>query len=427
MRLGAVRRLALGSILAVVAVPMLAVPASGASGADWPQARASAAHRGWNKNETTISTAKVSKLRAKWATGVAINGEYGTAEAVVAGGRLFTFTVTGTYETARTTLVARDAVTAKALWTRTFEGGIRAAPAVAGGRLYLATPRYTVANGVVLSAEYQLWALNPSTGAKVWMRSYASDEPEIDALAVDGNRIALVHWFDVGYYRAWLWSAEGVLKATWTSGEYDFWAGNGPTISNGVIYLLAANEDGGFTEAYSPAGKPLTGWRSVQMGQAPQLPAAAGDLVYWADKTSVVVTDTLTGKAKEEMRPTTAEGHFRDRLAPAVDGQRLYLVYRSATTNVPTLTAFNRFTGARVWSRTIGAVMAPPTVANGVVFAAEGAQGVAAYAATTGAELWRQPGVANSSPPVVANGRLYVGWRSGSDQTTPAPVMMFGL
>ena len=126
------------------------------------------------------------------------------------------------------------------------------------------------------------------------------------------------------------------------------------------------------------------------------------------------------------MLPTAAEGHFRTPFDVAVDADRVYLGYLNANTNVRTVTAFNRFTGARVWSKAI-TIAAAPAVANGVLYVAEGRNGVAAYNAATGAELWRRPGVANSAAPVVANGRLYVGWRAGTDDSTPAPVMMFGL
>ena len=89
------------------------------------------------------------------------------------------------------------------------------------------------------------------------------------------------------------------------------------------------------------------------------------------------------------------------------------------------LAAFNRWTGARVWSLPSPGNGAP-TVANGVVFVAERDRGVAAYHAGTGAELWRHPGIADGTDPIVANGRLYVGLPAAGT-TGPANLSMFEL
>ena len=109
----------------------------------------------------------------------------------------------------------------------------------------------------------------------------------------------------------------------------------------------------------------------------------------------------------------------------AVDADRVYVHYQNEGDRVATLAAFNRWTGARVWSHPSPGDGAP-TVANGVVFVAERDRGVAAYRAGTGAELWRYAGIADGTDPIVANGRLYVGLRVAGT-TGPANLSMFEL
>ena len=109
----------------------------------------------------------------------------------------------------------------------------------------------------------------------------------------------------------------------------------------------------------------------------------------------------------------------------AVDAARVY-VHARTSSKATVLLAFDRHTGKQLWQRPSAGVAAP-TVANGVVFVAEGADGVGAYRASTGAELWRAKGIADGNDPIVGNGRLVVGLRPAADPTGPAALTMFGL
>ena len=108
----------------------------------------------------------------------------------------------------------------------------------------------------------------------------------------------------------------------------------------------------------------------------------------------------------------------------SVDGSRIYLAVRTKA-GAGRLIAFNRSNGSRAWTKSIN-VRTAPAVANGVVFTAEGNDGVAAYNAATGAKLWSKAGRADSSPPAVAGGRLYVGW-ARPRSPSPAPLAVFKL
>ena len=70
----------------LVGLTVASAPPVGAAGADWPQFRGGADHRGWNRNETTISAANVARLHPAWIASVL---QYPPVEPVVAGNRLY--------------------------------------------------------------------------------------------------------------------------------------------------------------------------------------------------------------------------------------------------------------------------------------------------------------------------------------------------
>ena len=275
-------------------------------------------------------------------------------------------------------------------------------------------------------------ALRPSDGTTLW--SSPNGLGGEASLAAEGNFVALLPSFGPGqtYTIVFLRAADGSLRSSFSGGDGDVIGMAGPTIKNGTTYFVGAGDGTAlpfwspYFQAFTNSASLVPGWKSPKTSSGPATPVATSEGVYLPDKAGVTLHNTTTGAVKTTMLPTAAEGHFRTPFDIAVDADRVYLGYLNATTNVRTLTAFNRFTGARIWSKPI-AIHADPAVANGVLYVAEGRSGVAAYNAASGAELWRRPGVANSAAPVVANGRLYVGWRAGTDDTTPAPVMMFGL
>jgi hypothetical protein len=110
---------------------------------------------------------------------------------------------------------------------------------------------------------------------------------------------------------------------------------------------------------------------------------------------------------------------------PAFDGQRVYV----GAGNPPDVSSYGSvyalepLTGAVLWmSHLDGPVIAPVTVANGVVYAAT-LTGLQVFDAVSGALLWRDPtGTAQYGQVAVVDGVVYAGYVNGSliARTDPA-------
>ena len=149
------------------------------------------------------------------------------------------------------------------------------------------------------------------------------------------------------------------MRSTAEGGDSDVIGIAGPTIKDATTYFVGAG-DGTPLPPWSPFLQLVTksatlapGWKSPKTSSGPATPVATSEGVYLPDKTAVSLLATATGAVKAAMLPTAAEGHFRTPFDIAVDADRVYLGYLNGTTNVRTVTAFNRYTGARVWSKPI--------------------------------------------------------------------------
>jgi polyvinyl alcohol dehydrogenase (cytochrome) len=102
---------------------------------------------------------------------------------------------------------------------------------------------------------------------------------------------------------------------------------------------------------------------------------------------------------------------------PAFDGNRLYVGSGGPdldNLNFGSIYAIDPSTGERLWQHQInGPVIAPVTVANGVVFAST-IDGVKALDAGTGAELWNDGGGWIYSQAVVVDGTVYAAYLGGT-------------
>jgi polyvinyl alcohol dehydrogenase (cytochrome) len=102
---------------------------------------------------------------------------------------------------------------------------------------------------------------------------------------------------------------------------------------------------------------------------------------------------------------------------PAFDGQRVYVGAGTPPdeTGPGSLYALEPSTGAVVWMTPLdGTVIAPVTVANGVVYAAT-LSGLQVFDTATGTSLWHDPtGTAQYGQVAVADGVIYAGYVDGS-------------
>lgn len=137
-------------------------------------------------------------------------------------------------------------------------------------------------------------------------------------------------------------------------------------------------------------------------------PAVVNGIVYvGSDDANLYAVDAASGQVVW----SSATGGPINLSSPAVDAGRVFV----GSTDQK-LYAFDASTGAQLWSATTGGtVEAPPSVANGVVYAAS--DKLYAFDAASGALNWSADtgGPVAFSSPTVAGGRVYVG---AVDQTT---------
>ena len=424
------RRGARGAAWSVVATALLvgltvaSAPPVGAAGADWPQFRGGADHRGWNRNETIISAANVARLHPAWIASVL---QYPPVEPVVAGNRLYVASYNEA--TFQLTIKAKNPATGATLWTQS----VRSDPLVdIAGEVHNVDPRLAVSGGrLFVASSDAVYAFDAASGRLLWRQEALFS---VSGITVDGGAlIALVQTDtdDVIYAFMVFDAASGRLRGATSQGDGTCCLVKGPATAGGISYVDAHG-----LVAFTGQARPLQGFSTPAFARYAGQPAAAGGLVYvmqgWEQPTTanfnLVAADSRTGAVRWK-RTLVDRPEFAGSGLPgsnlAVDADRVYVHYQNEGDRVATLAAFNRWTGARVWSLPSPGDGAP-TVANGVVFVAERDRGVAAYRAGTGAELWRHPGIADGTDPIVANGRLYVGLRPAGS-SGPANLSMFEL
>jgi len=260
-----------------------------------------------------------------------------------------------------------------------------------------------VVNGVVYigSDDHNVYALNASTGAKLW--SFATGN-EVDSSPAVANGVVYVGSQDDNVYA--LNASTGDKLWSFATGGSVF--SSSPTVANGVVYI--GSVDNNVYALDASTGAKL--WSYTTGGAVLSTPAVANGVVYVGS-----VDNTVYGRVYALNADTGAKlwsfatGNLV-RSSPAVANGVVYI--QSDDGNAY---ALNASTGAKLWSYTtgLGVVQSSPAVANGVVYV--GASGGTVYAlnATTGAFLWKFVTLSDlfSSSPAVANGVVYVGSENG--------------
>src|SRR5579863_1313337 len=220
-----------------------------------------------------------------------------------------------------------------------------------GGEIYLSSP--AVANGVVYvgSTDFNLYALNSSTGALLWKYATANGVYSSPAVA---NGVVYFGSQDSNFYA--LNATTGALLWKYTTGSAVLCS---PTVANGVVYVGSYDNS----------------------------------LYALNASTGVLLWKYTTGLYIDASSPAVANGVV---YVGSVDGS---------------LYALNTSTGALLWKyATASGVESSPTVANGVVYVGSDDGNVYALNAHTGALLWKYTtGSAVYSSPAWANGVVYVG------------------
>jgi outer membrane protein assembly factor BamB len=255
-----------------------------------------------------------------------------------------------------------------------------------------------VANGVVYfgSLDNNVYALNASTGAKLW--SYPTGSAVYSSPAV-ANGIVYVGSGDANVYA--LNASTGAKLWSYTTG---LGIGSSPTVVNGVVYI--GSDDGNAYALNASTGAKL--WSYDTGGTASPVessPAVANGVVYIDSFCCNLWALNASTGALLWSYPTQIAAGFSS--SPAVANGVVYV--GSWNEN---LYALNASTGALLWTYSVdgdGPVESSPAVANGVVYFAS-ISNVYALNASTGALLWRHAaGPYVQSSPAVANGVVYVG------------------
>jgi serine protease len=333
----------------------------------WPAFGHSAAHGGWNANETGIDTQTVAGLHDIWSTTTTSN--VASSPAIDDGIAVFGADDGRIY--------AVDATTGNLLWRYATGGAVRSSPAVADGLV------------VVGSNDHSVYALDLQTGTLAW--SFAT-HGDVVASPVVADGIVVIGSLDGNAYAlelrsgTLLWSDQLAAPVVASSAAADH-----------VTYIAAGNR----LRAYEAAHGALQ-WTAYTNGPIRSSPTVANGRVFvGSDGGRVYAFDATSGQQAWSVQ---ASGPVSS--SPAVaDG----IVYIGSTTD---LVALDAATGATIWGASGGSGLAP-AVANGIVYVAGDDGVLRAYDAWAGLELAALELKIAGSSPAVANGTVHVGTNAG--------------
>jgi outer membrane protein assembly factor BamB len=320
-----------------------------------------------NPYENVLNVNNAGSLDLKWsyATGLWVVSSPAVVDGVV-------YIGSGDYN-----VYALNADTGAKLWSYHTGYFVSSSPAVANGVVYVG------------SDDFNVYALNAHTGAKLW--SYNTGGI-VDAAPVVANGVVYVGGNN-GLYAlnahtgALLWSNPNISTS--------------PVLANGVVYV--GSYGGNVYALNAVTGAKL--WSYPVLGGVLSPPAVADGVVYFgADDISVnmYALNASTGAKlwSENLCGSDVEG------SPAVANRVVYVTCTNGD-----VYALNPRTGASLWSyHTHPEVDSSPAVANGVIYFGSWDYSFYALNARTGSLLWSYPtGNWVNSSPAVANGVVYVG------------------
>ncbi len=390
---------------------------------DWPQFHNGPLHTGFTGQETTLSAANVSGLKAAWtgATGGPVNSSPAVVNGVVyvgsADGKLYAFAEA----------CAGNGATCTPLWTGTTGAAIDASPVVANGVVYVGSldgTLYAFAVGCATGGDSCTPTWTGTTGGGI-----ASSPAVADGVVYVGSYDGKLYAFNVGCMSGgasctplWTGMTGGVIDAA-------------PAVADGVVYVGSHDQRlYAFAVGCATGGNPCTPlWTaaagSTQFGSGSS-PAVADGVVYigaWDHSLYAFAVGCAGGGGTCTPLWTGTTGD-RIQTAPAVaDG----VVYTGSADG--RLYAFAAGCGSGgsctpLWTGTTGGpVFSSPAVADGVVYVGSDDGKLYAFAAGcnsgggTCSPLWTgTTGGSIESSPAVANGVVYVGSNDGK-------VYAFGL
>lgn len=403
---------------------------------DWTQFRFDDGHTGVNPFEHTLNRTNVPTLRLAWQAQLGKLVDY-SSPAVVGGvayigstdGRLWAYPADGCGQALCTT----------PLWSSVNLAQIIDSPTVFNGVVYVGSQTTDNSNNGKLNA-FSASGCGQQVCPPLWQGLAGPDSILMSSPAV-ANGTVFVGAYDGKLYA---FNANGCgssrCSPLWrgkTSGSIE----STPTIANGVAYV---GSDDGNLYAFNASGcgapicRPL--WKGPLGGAAfASTPAISGGVVYINSQHALLAfaaSGCGMSKCKPLWRAVDNLNFFNG--SPAVAKGRVYVPLESGI-GVYSASGCGHATCDLLWldfaSGAQAAVIASPTVANGVVYAGRNTAEVLAWAAgpcgqSMCSNIWSgQTGdqIVTSSPTVV-NGKLYIG---SADKNFPEDISgrlyVFGL
>jgi outer membrane protein assembly factor BamB len=314
--------------------------------------------------ETVLGVGNVGSLQLKWKNPIRGGGSF--LGAAVANGMIYFWSLDGNFLDGN--VYALNASTGAKLWSYATGGG---SPTIANGVVYIVSKVGTA------------YALNATTGAKLW----SSDVGRPDASPAVANGVVYVSSLISGLYAlnastgATLWSFDA-LGSVMTN----------PAVANGVVYF--GTDINSVYALNASTGAML--WSSDTENIVFSTPEVANGVVYVSSGTMYALNASTGAKLWTTGGCCSSLGV--DVPSAVANG----VVYAGASDG--NLYALNASTGAKLWS--FAGVGFASAVANGVVYGSGGSN-LYALNASTGAVLWSFAGVGFASASAVANGVVY--------------------
>jgi outer membrane protein assembly factor BamB len=356
------------------------------SPADWTQFHRDNMQR-WNPYEIQLGVGNVGGLQLKWSFDLGVDAGPGfpTSSPTVVNGVAYI----GSWDRS---VYALNASTGAKLWSYRTASEVTTAPAVVNGVVYVG------------SADSNVYALNASTGALLW-RFATGNNVTSSPTVVNGVLY-------VGSYDGYLYALNASTGAKlWSYNLAQYSVDNSPAVVNGVVYF-SDFQDNVYALNASTGAKLWSHYIGSALGSpngAVSSAAVANGVVYIGSQdTNVYALNASTGDTLWSF-PTGGVAVWS---SPAVANGAVYIGVQ-ANSSVPAagkVYALDARTGAKLWSFTVaGKVYSSPAVANGIVYVGSADGNVYALNASTGARLFSYATKApvNSSPAVVS-GVVYV-------------------
>ena len=340
----------------------------------------------------TLSAALITVLLVTALSGTILFANVGNADSVVNEWSMFHYDQTHSGCPDNATATGRNF-----LWSYKMGSRLRShlinewsSPAVVGGIVYVG------------SRDFNVYALNASTGAKIW--NYTTGNAVFSSPAVVGGVVYIGSW-DCNVYA--LNAYTGTKIWNYTTGAI---VDSSPAVSDGIVYVGSGYPDSSIYALNALTGAKIWSYKTGNAVYAS--PTVVDGMVYvGSDDHNVYALDAYSGVC---IWSYTTDWSVES--SPAVVDGVVYVGSGAYDCNVY---ALNAYTGAKIWNYKTGMqVLSSPAVTGGVVYIGADDGNVYALNAATGAFVWsyKTSGQVNAvfSSPAVVGGIVYVGSCGGN-------------